>query len=92
MVIHRVQAGLDIHYVFSHSKLPVSSFLQTGRVPRRFVLILISSALAYTDGEIELNRILFLCFERKCLRCELWHVFDHYFNVCLGVTHSNVLF
>ena len=46
----------------------------------------ISSALAYTDSEMKLNRILFLCLERKCGQCELWRVSDHYFNVCLGVS------
>ena len=55
---------------------------------RRFVSILISSALAYTDSEMKLNRILFLCLERKCGQCELRIVSDHYyyFNVCLGVS------
>ena len=56
-----------------------------GRTPRRFVSILILSALAYTDSVMELNRILFSCLERKCGRCELQRVLDHHFNVCLGV-------
>ena len=35
------------------------------RTPRRFVSILISSAMAKTDGDIELNGISYLFFERK---------------------------
>ena len=64
----------------------MGSILQSRRTARRFVSILISSALAYTDNEMKLNRIFFTCLERICGRCELWHVLDHYFNVCLGVS------
>ena len=64
----------------------VSSYVQTGHTLRRIVSILISSALAYTNSEMELNRILFSCLERKSLRGELRHVLDHSFNVCLGVS------
>ena len=56
--MQRVRAG---RYVFSDSKLPVTSFLQTGHTPWRFVLMVISSALAYTDCEMELTRM--CCFE-----------------------------
>ena len=72
------------------SKHPVHEFVCTkrrnGRTARRIVSILISSALAYTDSEMELNRILFSCLERTCGRCELRRVLDQYFNVCLGVS------
>ena len=57
-----------------------------GRTARRFISILTSSALAYTDSAMELNRTLFSCLERKCLRSELRGVLDHYSNVRLGVS------
>ena len=57
-----------------------------GRTAWRFVSILISSALAGTDSEMKLNRILFSCLEQKCGQCELRRVSDHYFNVCLGIS------
>ena len=56
----------------------------------RIISILILSALAYTDSEMELNRILFLCVEEKCRWCELRHVLDHYFNVRLGVSRREM--
>ena len=60
--MQRVRAG---RYVFSDSKLPVTSFLQTGHTPWRFVLIVIASALAYTDCEMELTRMCCFEFNRK---------------------------
>ena len=65
----------------------VSSFVAVG-APRRFVsiLVLISSALAYTDSEMKRNRTLFSCLERKCIQCGPRDVLDHFFNVHLGVS------
>ena len=60
--MQRVRAG---RYVFSDSKLPVTSFLQTGHTPWRFVLIVIASALAYTDCEMELTQMCCFEFNRK---------------------------
>ena len=51
--------GFEPVAVFSYSKRFPGEFVCTkpgeGRVPRRFVSILISSALVYTDGEMELK-------------------------------------
>ena len=63
----------------------MSSFVPVG-APRRFVSIRISCAVAYTDSAMELNRTLFSCLERKCLRGELQRVLYHYFNVRIGVS------
>ena len=87
---HQNSRIAEVKFVFTLRFKTSGGFVCTkrlnGRTTRRFVSILISSALAYTDSEMELNRILFSCLERKCLRGELRRVLDHSFNVCLGVS------
>ena len=59
-------------YVLSESNFRLSLFVQSlgkARAPA-FRFNTYNVYLAYTVSEMELNRFLFLYFERKCLRCE----------------------
>ena len=60
--------------------LDMSTNLKTNDLSRfRRIRTLPSRRLAW-------RLILFSSLERKCRRCELRRVLDHYFNVCLGVS------